>query len=125
LAESLSEASLAIASSGTVTLECALFRVPTVVIYKTSWLTYQIARRIITVKHIAMPNLLAGETVYPELIQNDAKPADLAREALEFLNNPSRVAVLKSKLSKAVESLGAPGASRRAAEAVLGMLPRP
>lgn len=125
LADSLSEASLAIAVSGTVTLECAFFRVPTVVIYKTSWLTYQIAKQIITVRHIAMPNLLAGERVYPELIQHQVTPEAIAREALKLLNNPSHGAVLKSKLAKAIESLGAPGASRRAAEAMLGMLPRP
>jgi hypothetical protein len=69
LAEVLSQASLAIASSGTVTLECAYFGVPTLVLYKLSPLEFQIARRMVRVKHIAMPNLLAGETVFPEFLQ--------------------------------------------------------
>ena len=58
-AGSAREADIAIASTGTVTMECALFGVPTVTLYKTSWLTYQIARRIVTVKSLTMPNLLA------------------------------------------------------------------
>ena len=57
-----------------MTMECAFFGVPTVTLYKTSWLTYQIAKRIVTVKSLTMPNLLAGETVYPEFIQDDATP---------------------------------------------------
>ena len=125
LAESLTEADLAIASSGTVTLECAYFHVPTVVLYKTSRLTYEIAKRIITVKHIAMPNLLAGEMVYPELIQGDVTAEAIAGAALAFLNDPARVAGLKPKLTKVVESLGRPGASTRAAEAVLKVIRNP
>jgi len=119
LAESLREAGLSIASSGTVTLECGFFRVPTVVIYKTSWLTYQIAKQIITVNHIAMPNLLAGEALYPELIQSQATPEAIASATVTLLDDPSRLAVLKSKLSQAIRSLGESGASRRAAAAVV------
>lgn len=122
LAESLSEAHLAIASSGTVTLECAYFRVPTVVVYKTAWLTYQIAKQIITVKYIAMPNILAGEMVYPELTQSAAIADQIANAALDLLNDSSRLTVLKSKLAKIIDSLGGPGASQRAAEAVLSLL---
>ena len=61
----LAEADVAIASTGTVTMECAFFGVPTVTLYKTSWLTYEIAKRIVTVKSLTMPNLLAGETFIP------------------------------------------------------------
>jgi len=69
LAEALSQATLAIASTGTVTLECAYFGVPTVALYKTSWSTYQIGRRIIRVAFLAMPNILAGEALFPEFVQ--------------------------------------------------------
>ncbi len=65
LSETLSEATLAIASSGTVTMECAYFGVPAIVIYRTSFSTYFLGRRFIKVKYLAMPNLLAGEMVYP------------------------------------------------------------
>jgi len=122
LAESLAETDVALASSGTVTMECAYFQVPTVVLYKTSPLTYLIARRIVKVRFIAMPNLLANELVYPEFIQNQATSENIAREALDFLNNPVRRAVTKTRLAKVIDSLGALGASRRAASAVMRLL---
>ena len=121
LAESLSQATLAIASTGTVTLECAYFGVPTIAIYKTSWSTYQIGKRIIQVKFLAMPNLLANEMIYPEFIQNEATPENISREALVLLNSPERCAEIKNKLTKVVESLGSPGASERAAKAILSL----
>jgi lipid-A-disaccharide synthase len=117
----LAGADVAIASTGTVTMECAFFGVPTVTLYKTSWLTYQIARRIITVKSLTMPNLLAGETVYPEFVQHDATPENLSRAALELLQDESRRTKIKSQLAKIISSLGEPGAAGRAAEAVLSL----
>ncbi len=117
----LAEADVAIASTGTVTMECAFFGVPTVTLYKTSWLTYQIARRIITVKSLTMPNLLAGETVYPEFIQDDATPEHLATAALELLQNPIRREIIKVQLAKIILSLGEPGAAKRAAAAILNL----
>ena len=122
LANALARADLAIASTGTVTMECAFFGVPTVAIYKTSWSTYQIGKRIIRVRHLAMPNLLAGKTVYPELIQNDATSEAIARESLELLNDPARRTRVKAELATVIGSLGGPGASRRAAQAVLEIL---
>jgi lipid-A-disaccharide synthase len=117
----LAEADVAIASTGTVTMECAFFGVPTVTLYKTSWLTYQIARRIITVKSLTMPNLLAGESVYPEFIQNDATPENLSRAALELLQDESHRTKIKSQLTKIIASLGESGAAGRAANAVLSL----
>jgi len=117
----LAESDVAIASTGTVTMECAFFGVPTVTLYKTSWLTYQIARRIITVKSLTMPNLLAGETVYPEFVQHDATPENLSRAALELLQDEERRVTIKAQLAKIIASLGEPGAAGRAAEAVLSL----
>jgi lipid-A-disaccharide synthase len=122
LSESLAEADLAIASSGTVTLECAFFGVPTIVLYKVSWPTYQIARRMVRVNHIAMPNLLAGEEIYPEFIQSAATSENIANAALKLLNDPSARTTIKVKLAKVVESLGSPGASERAAKAIVNLL---
>jgi lipid-A-disaccharide synthase len=119
LPDTLAQADVAIASTGTVTMECAFFGVPTVTLYKTSWLTYQIARRIVTVKSLTMPNLMAGEEVYPEFIQGAATPENISRAALELLQNESRRAKIKSQLGKIISSLGEPGASRRAASAIL------
>ncbi|MBI3875379.1 MAG: hypothetical protein HY300_05370 [Verrucomicrobia bacterium] len=108
--------------TGTVTLECAFFGVPTVALYKTSWLTYLIGRQIVTVDYLAMPNLLANELVFPELIQHTATGENIARETLALLNDTSRRAAVKAKLAKVAASLGQPGASARAAKAVLSLL---
>jgi lipid-A-disaccharide synthase len=121
LAEALAQSTLAIASTGTVTMECAILGVPTVALYKTSWSTYQIGKRIIRVKFLAMPNILANEPLYPEFIQRDATAENLARAALELLNDPARRDSIRAKLAKVVESLGEPGAARRAAQAVLAL----
>ena len=121
LPAALAEAEVAIASTGTVTMECAFFGVPTVTLYKTSALTYQIAKRIVTVKSLTMPNLLAGETVYPEFIQHAATPENLAHATLALLQNDSRRAEMKSQLKKIISTLGEPGAARRAATAILSL----
>jgi lipid-A-disaccharide synthase len=119
----LAESDVAIASTGTVTMECAFIGVPTVTLYITSWLTYQIAKRIVTVKSLTMPNLLAGETVYPEFIQHDATPENLSRAALELLQDESRRTTIKAQLAKVIASLGEPGAAGRAAAAILSLFP--
>jgi lipid-A-disaccharide synthase len=124
LPEALTEADVAIASTGTVTLECAYFGVPTVAMYRTSWSTYQIAKRIVRVRYLAMPNLLAEEEVFPEFIQNAATPENIARAALEFLRDAARRKRIKARLAEIVAGLGGPGASRRAAKAVVGLLAR-
>ena len=122
LATALAQADVAIAKSGTVTLECAYFGVPTVVMYKTSWATYAIAKRIVQVKYVAMPNLLANLEVFPEFLQDAATPGNIARAALEFLTDAARRNTVKAKLKEIVSTLGAPGASRRAAEAILEVM---
>ena len=118
LAQSLAEADVAVASTGTVTLECAYFRVPTVAIYKAAWSDYQIARHIVNVQYLAMPNLLAHEEIFPEFIQQAATPENIARAALELLRDEKRRAEVKTKLAAIVAQLGTPGASRRAARAI-------
>jgi len=122
LPEALAQADIAIAKSGTVTLECAYFGVPTVVLYKTSWPTYLTARTMVNVKHVAMPNLLANEEIFPEFVQHAATPENIARAALELLRDETQRETVKAKLSKVVASLGSPGASQRAAEAIVGLL---
>lgn len=122
LAEELRRATVAIASTGTVTMECAYFGVPTVALYKTNWSTYQIGKRIVTVKYLAMPNILADEIVFPEFIQGAATPENLAAATLELLNNPRRREAVQATLGRIVQSLGEPGAARRAAAAVANLL---
>ena len=121
LPDALAQADVAIASTGTVTMECALFGVPAVTLYKTSWFNFQIAKRIVTVKWATMPNILADAEVYPEFIQSVATPENIASAALELLQNESRRQKIKSQLANIVASLGEPGASRRAAAAILSL----
>jgi lipid-A-disaccharide synthase len=122
LQPALAETDVAIAKTGTVTMECAFMRVPTVTLYKGSWLNYQIARHLITVKSFTMVNLLAGEEVYPEFLQYDLTTENLARAALEILQDESRRAKMTGQLDKIIASLGGPGATRRAAENILSLL---
>jgi lipid-A-disaccharide synthase len=121
LPQALAQTDVAIASTGTVTMECAFFGVPAVTLYKTSWSTYQIARRLVTVKSLTMPNLLAGEEVYPEFLQNAATPENIAGAALQLLQNESRRQKIEAQLAGIIGSLGGPGACERAARAILGM----
>ncbi|MBX3748027.1 MAG: lipid-A-disaccharide synthase [Verrucomicrobiae bacterium] len=123
LSEELARATLSIASTGTVTLECALWRVPTLAIYQASWSTYQIARRIIRVRHLALPNLLAPAPVMPEFLQTQATPETIAAEAGRLLCDADARRAMRERLGDVVAQLGPPGAVGRAAEAILGLLP--
>lgn len=123
LPQTLAQTDLAIAKTGTVTMECAFCGVPAVTLYKGSWLNYQIARQLITVKTFTMPNLLAGEEVYPEFLQYELTAEKLARAALDLLQNEARRKKVKSQLARIIASLGGPGAPARAAEAILSLLP--
>jgi lipid-A-disaccharide synthase len=122
LPDALLQADIAIASTGTVTLECAYFGVPTVALYKTSWLTWEIAKRIVTVKYGAMPNLLANREIFPEFIQGAATADNIARAAIELLKDEARRQTIRAQLAEVIASLGPLGASVRAARAVLSML---
>ena len=122
LPEALTRADLALAKTGTVTMECAYFGVPTVAYYKTSWATYQIGKRVVTVKYLAMPNLLANEALFPEFIQGAATSKNLAGAALELLRDENRRASIKRRLAEILGALGEPGASGRAARAILRLL---
>jgi lipid-A-disaccharide synthase len=121
LPQALAEADVAIASTGTVTMECAFFGLPTVTLYILSWLNYQIGIRILTSKWLTMPNILADEVVFPEFLQYDATPENLSRAALELLQDESRRKKIKSQLAGIVASLGEAGAANRAATAVLSL----
>ncbi|HIG29481.1 MAG TPA: lipid-A-disaccharide synthase [Verrucomicrobiales bacterium] len=122
LERNLRESDIAIASSGTVTMECAFFGVPTIVLYKTSWITYKLGRMLIKVPYLAMPNLLAEEEIYPELIQDDATPEKIHEWMLKFKNNPEQRRQIQRKLKIVITSLGQPGAAVRAAGIITDLL---
>ncbi len=110
---------VALCASGTASLENALLGVPMVVAYKLSTLTYLLARALVTVSHIAMPNLIAAKSLVPELIQGAATPEALAREASAILKRPD-YSTLRAELAGLRAALGEKGASLRAAEEILG-----
>jgi len=122
LAKALGQASLAIASSGTITMECAWFRVPTVVLYKTSPLTHALGRTLVKVPYLAMPNLLAGEELFPEFIQSAANADNLAEASLRLLRDRSERIRILDGLELVAAQFGESGAASRAARAVLDTL---
>lgn len=118
IAEALRIADLAISKTGTVLMECALFDVPAVAFYKTSWPTYFIGKQVVKVKWLSMPNILADEELFPEFVQDAATPENLSVAALELLNNSARRETVRKRLREIVASLGEPGAAQKAARFV-------
>jgi lipid-A-disaccharide synthase len=114
----LAAADAAAVCSGTATLEAALLATPLVVVYKESALNWHTLGRLIRVEHYGLVNLVAGQRVAPELIQNDFTGERLARE-LSALLDPATNASVRARLRAATARLGHGGASQRAADAVL------
>jgi lipid-A-disaccharide synthase len=118
----ISCADLAIVASGTATLETALLGIPMIIVYKISPLTYLIGKMIITVKNIGIVNIIAGKTIVPELIQDEANGSRMADEALAILTNDERRREIIRDLAEIRAKLGTPGAAIRAAKLALDML---
>ncbi|HEX3559362.1 MAG TPA: hypothetical protein VHU19_09160 [Pyrinomonadaceae bacterium] len=116
--EVLATADAAAVCSGTATLEAALLGTPLVVVYKESALNWHTLGRLIEVEHYGLVNLVAGERVAPELMQEDFNGPSLARELLALLA-PAHNARVRARLRAAAARLGEGGASLRAADAVL------
>jgi len=87
----------AIAVSGTVTLELALLGVPSVIVYRTSWVTYRIAKRLAKVRSVGLPNIVAGEPFLPELLQDEFTPAGVAEALGGILGDPARREALQGR----------------------------
>ena len=113
-----SVADLALATSGTVTLEAALCGLPSVIVYRTSALNAFIARRVINIPNIGLPNIVAGRQILPELLQEDFTPAKVANTAMELLA-PERRVQLEANLAFMKARLGEPGAVNRVAQLIL------
>jgi lipid-A-disaccharide synthase len=115
----LGASNVVLTASGTATVQTALHNTPMVIVYRMSALSYSLVRRMVTVDKIGMVNLIAGEKIVPELIQDEATPARIAGEAIAILTDEKRVLGIRAGLARVREKLGGPGASRRAAEAIL------
>lgn len=110
----LQNSKAAVVCSGTATLETALFGVPQVVVYKTSWLNYQIGKRLAKVQFISLPNLIAEEKIVEELIQQDCSMGKITAELTRLLNSPHPLDYFKL-----MEKIGEKGASQRAAKLIV------
>lgn len=114
----------ALVASGTATLETALIGTPFFLLYKASWSTYFLGKHLIKVPYLGLVNLLAGDCVVPEFIQQDAYPETIAHEARIFLQSQELQKKMIEKFRQVRENLGAPGASFRAAQEVIRFLSR-
>lgn len=108
----------AIVTSGTATLETALFKVPEIVCYKTSWISYQIGKRLVDLKYISLVNLIMDKEVVKELIQNDFNEKNLELELHKILDDEKR-ALMFSNYFDLEKKLGGKGASKKVAELII------
>lgn len=117
--EVLAAADVVVTASGTATVQAAIHGRPMVIVYRLSPLTYHVVRTFAHVDAIGMVNVIAGETIVPELLQDAFTPEAVSDEVVGFLRDPARADRARVALGRVREQLGAPGATRRAAEAVL------
>ncbi len=118
--EVMAASDLLVVKSGTSTLQAAVVGTPMILFYRaSSWLTYRVARLLIRVPWIGLANLVAGRGIVPELIHDEATPERLVQETERLLADPRAYEDMKAALLSVRRALGTPGASRRAAEAVL------
>jgi lipid-A-disaccharide synthase len=121
----MAAADVALVASGTATLECALLECPMVVIYRVARFTYVVARALVRgVSHIAMPNIVAGREIVPELLQGDVSGTAIAAQAHDILEGPGRRAAMVADLRAVRQQLGRGGAATRAADIAAEMLER-
>ena len=119
--DAINASDAAAVTSGTATLETGIIGTPMAIVYKTSGLNYRLLRPLIDVEHFGLINLIAGERVAAELIQDDFTPARLAQELFRLLE-PETNEKVREKLRAAADKLGTGGASKRAAEAILKLI---
>ena len=118
----LSVSDFAIVASGTATLETAIMGIPFVIAYKVGLINYIAYKIVAKIKVLGLVNVIAGRIVVPEFLQHDATPEKIAKGVLEILRDESKKSVMRAELASVKSSLGAPGASMRAARAILPYL---
>jgi lipid-A-disaccharide synthase len=118
----IADSHLALCASGTATLEVGLIGTPMLVLYRLGSWTYLLAKMLVRLPHVSLVNLVLEEPAVPELLQAQAAPDNVAKEALALLGDPERVAAMRRSLGRLRERLGSSGASRRAAAEVAARL---
>jgi len=109
---------LVIVSSGSATLETAIMEKPMIIVYKTSFLTWFLARNMIKIPNIGLVNVVSGKKIVPELIQFGVTAENIKKESLKILNNKELQKHIKEDLRKVKERLGERGATERAAHII-------
>lgn len=118
----MKHAKFAIVKSGTSTLEAGLMELPMVIVYKTSWLTYKIGKALTSIKNIGMANIILGEQVVPELIQNDASSKKIYEESVSILSDEDLYDRIKIKLGRIKQLLGNKNAAENAAKIIYSLI---
>lgn len=118
----IAAADVVLTASGTATVQTALHDTPMVVVYRLSGLEFAVGRRFVKLDTFAMVNLIADQRIVPELIQDAFTPAAVADEAVALLTDAARAAAMRAGLAMVRARLGGPGASRRAATAIVNMI---
>jgi len=118
----LSVSDFAIVASGTATLETAIIGTPFVLTYRVGLINYIAYKIVAKIKVLGLVNVIAGRVIVPEFLQYDSTPEKIARESLNILRDGSKKAAMVSALARVKSSLGSPGASKRAARALLPYL---
>lgn len=118
-AATMQRAQTGIVASGTATLEAAYFRLPFVLVYRVARPTYFAARLVVKVKHLGMPNVLAGREIVPEFIQHRADPQKIGAAVARLMNDVNARNLMTSEFDAIVSALGESGASMTAARAIL------
>jgi lipid-A-disaccharide synthase len=117
----LENATAALVTSGTATLETALFGVPEIVCYSGSAFSYHIAKKLIKVKYISLVNLIMDQEIVKELIQDAVTPTELTRELNKILHDEGYIKQLKQHYEELKNKLGGPGASEKTAALIVAM----
>jgi lipid-A-disaccharide synthase len=118
----LAKTDIAVSSSGTATLELALMNIPTIVIYKTSFISWLILKALVKTEFISIVNILTKEKVFPELLQDKATPENISSICSNFITNPDFFKKTKQKLKTLKDILGKESAPKKAAQEVVNWL---
>ncbi len=121
--DAIAAADVALSSSGTATLECAVLGTPVIVMYRLSWANYWLGRMVVTIPHFGLINIVAGKQIVPELIQGHVNGERIAAETRNLLD-PANYGRVVEELAGVRSKLGDAGAARRAAEAIMEVVNR-
>ena len=119
--EVMAASDVVLVTSGTATLEVMLHKKPMVIAYRMSRLTYRLAKLLVKVPFVGLPNLLAHSEIVPELIQDAANPTNIAQHVLHFLDHPEQVQYLENKFTQLHKELSK-GSINCISEAIFDMM---